>query len=471
MAAVNQLLPHILNSNYSITGMPMVDGIILANIAPVILSKLYDWAVYAVNFAVFSFALTLLSIFYRSTEIDRDYYLAQTLSKKIGMRSPIYYPNFILDFRYNDYLWKERLTLRPRIFGSLRFYSIYFQPPFYPIFIVSTPFAPEKNAGETINNSEIRMSHMIYSLNIFGWKNAIFKFLLKIYDENKKILDSANSCFILERNTLRGISFMQRDRRTLYLPAETERIIFDDIAKFMKDSGLYAKNQIPYHRGYLFYGPPGTGKSSIIRVISKMFQNRTYIVNLDSGITNKSMINIIETSCSTPTIIVFEDYDRTEFAESEAVPITPTANSGENLSSILAALKSPQEQTFSFESKMTLASFINILDSSIGVFCPIIYIFTVNDINKVQKVLRRPGRIDVEVEITYMKLPEIKRMISSMFDTAADDKRVVNAAEIIIKKCEEKVTPAMIQNYCLCSQSFDDFYKNVIAASKVKVKN
>lgn len=55
-----------------------------------------------------------------------------------------------------------------------------------------------------------------------------------------------------------------RQFESVILDEGIDKMLIDDMTKFLKSAEWYTSKGIPYRRGYLLYGPPGTGKTSFI---------------------------------------------------------------------------------------------------------------------------------------------------------------------------------------------------------------
>jgi chaperone BCS1 len=156
-------------------------------------------------------------------------------------------------------------------------------------------------------------------------------------------------------------------------PGEKEHLM-EDIAQFRKSKQRYQCLGIPYHRGYLFYGPPGTGKTSLVSALAAHFALSIYTANL-TEFADRSLMSAVN-QVPANAVLLFEDIDCMKSSQSRAeldvkdTKQNPTAQNG-----------------------VTLSGLLNVLD---GFYAPtgVLFVMTTNHVEKLDKALLRPGRID-----------------------------------------------------------------------------
>jgi hypothetical protein len=153
---------------------------------------------------------------------------------------------------------------------------------------------------------------------------------------------------------------------SLVLDESIVSMVRRDVESFYKRKEWFAKNNLPFRRGYLFHGPPGNGKTSTIKALmSSMGMNGFTIRPFSPKASDLDVESVFEKAAdAAPAFIVFEDLDR-------VFPKT-----GET--------KSP----------LSLQSFLNAIDG-LSSQDGIIVIATANEPTALDKsILKRPGRFD-----------------------------------------------------------------------------
>ena len=158
---------------------------------------------------------------------------------------------------------------------------------------------------------------------------------------------------------------------SVILPEEVANDVYNDIQKFWEAESYYHQLGIQYKRIYLLYGVPGSGKSSLARAVAREYGLDFYVYDLSS---KEVEYDLLETTTE-KRVMLFEDIDS---VYNGRVPINK------------------KKQPVSFE------LLLNVLDGNYVNLNNTIVFITVNDIDKVDKVLMRPGRMDRKIEF---KLP------------------------------------------------------------------
>lgn len=174
----------------------------------------------------------------------------------------------------------------------------------------------------------------------------------------------------------------------------------------------------------LLYGLPGTGKTSLIYVIACFLQKDIYYVNFSKINTNKEyqdIINYVQKNCGN-SIIIFEDIDATTNVVHQRSENTKDLTMNEIIDV--------------GDDKLTLSYILNSLDGALTADGSVI-IMTTNYIDKLDKAIHRPGRVDVKIEMKKCDHHQIKQMYKKFIKRDIDD-------DILQKISIDKYIPAEI---------------------------
>ncbi|KAI5922804.1 BCS1 N terminal-domain-containing protein [Camillea tinctor] len=251
------------------------------------------------------------------------------------------------------------------------------------------------------------------SLSCFGRDPSVLKQLLQearerylSKDEKKTLIYRGTSRTGLASDTSwrRCMARTPRPFSTVILNESKKKEIIEDISDYLcpATQRWYANRGIPYRRGYLLYGPPGTGKSSLSLALAGYFKMRIYIVSLNSMITNEESLSTLFSELPRRCIVLLEDID--------TAGLTHTREEEEpsNLDD-----QGKEEKQKSHETKdndkdkdadkgqpggrLSLSGLLNILDGVASQEGRVL-IMTTNHIEKLDKALIRPGRIDMTIK-------------------------------------------------------------------------
>lgn len=152
--------------------------------------------------------------------------------------------------------------------------------------------------------------------------------------------------------------------------------ITNDLQLFLDSEDEYVKRGVPYHRGYMLHGPPGTGKSSAVRAITGHLNLDLFFLSLGDIKEDSAVMDMIS-HIERKGVLLLEDIDRVE-------------------------------------SHTSLSALLNALD---GVATPhgLVTMMTTNNIEKLDPVLLRKGRIDMTEFIGLPDLDQVARLWETFY--------------------------------------------------------
>ena len=209
-----------------------------------------------------------------------------------------------------------------------------------------------------------------------------------------------------------GTKVQPRSLDSLALSRANEFLIVEDLERFNNSQELYIKRGVPWRRAYLFSGPPGTGKSSLAGALAYEYQKDLNVLSLKDLISESALFKLVA-ACGENSIILIEDIDTFETS-------------------------SDRESGSSEGDRITLGALLNALD---GVASPegMITIMSSNYPERIDAALKRPGRVDVHVELSYLDEYQIHKLHNVWFGS--------DAPQDIVSKFIEVSTPADLIQY------------------------
>lgn len=222
-------------------------------------------------------------------------------------------------------------------------------------------------------------------------KKILEDFIIEIYKyfefkTDRKRIDKKILIFKYDFGWIQSHIVNERPIETIYLPDDNLKKILDDINYFKSKEVIqrYQELALTHKRTYLFHGIPGSGKSSLVRGIASQFNMSISILDFDNELTDKSLRNAFK-KLPENTILLLEDID---------------------------CLFNERKSHDSMKNSLTFSGLLNALDGVVQNNNTII-IITTNHVEVLDIALKR--RLDVSIEFTYVKKPQVKTMFEKFF--------------------------------------------------------
>ncbi|GKU99291.1 hypothetical protein SLEP1_g12159 [Rubroshorea leprosula] len=216
---------------------------------------------------------------------------------------------------------------------------------------------------------------------------------------------------------------------TIALNPDLKQSILDDLDRLLARRDYYKRIGKTWKRGYLLYGPPGTGKSSLVAAMAKYLKYDVYDLEL-SNIYCNSQLRDAFLNISSKSIIVIEDVDCYEEVHARSNTIVDV-----NL-----------PQLGSQENKRDACALSGLLNAIDGLWSGCgeerIIIFTTNHKDKIDPALLRPGRMDMHIELSYLKPSAFLVLAYNYHGLRDGDHPLLEEIQNLLKYT--KVTPASI---------------------------
>lgn len=228
------------------------------------------------------------------------------------------------------------------------------------------------------------------------------KFIYNLLSEGSKNKNDeySVSCFVSSRS-FDNMYFNNRD------------LILSKVDFFLKNKDWYFKNGVPYTLGICLHGVPGTGKTSFIKALANYTKRHILVVSLKLITTRRSLEEIFYREMYTNTagtvkfedkIIVFEDIDclgDIVWERSKKQEEKPESKPKKDLQTMTTAELKESFKTNPrdfLDDPLTLDDILNVMDG-VREASGRIMVLTTNHYDKLDAALKRPGRIDINVEL------------------------------------------------------------------------
>ena len=247
-----------------------------------------------------------------------------------------------------------------------------------------------------------------------------------------------------------------------HLFIENKDLIINEINFFINNPEWYKEHGIPYHLGIMLYGAPGCGKTSFIKSLIAETRYNAIYVDLNKITSSSDFENIFNTNEINGNIFdlnkriyILEDIDCISdiIIDRNLKKEEPIKQHVSIAEKIMYDVMTQNKDEFKTNDALNLSTILNVMDGVIETPGRII-IMTTNCIDKLDKALIRPGRIDLKIEFKKASKDIILDMLSSFYKIEKIElyKKYKN---YIDKIDNYKFTGAEISNICL-------LYKNNI---------
>ncbi|KAK3902558.1 mitochondrial chaperone bcs1 [Staphylotrichum tortipilum] len=268
------------------------------------------------------------------------------------------------------------------------------------------------------------------SISCFGRNPWILKELLHEAKDDFMKRDEAKT-LIYRGTTKSGSSEPQWQRcmartsrpfSTVILNEKVKQDLIDDVTDYLNPNTRrwYANRGIPYRRGYLLYGPPGTGKSSLSLALAGFFKMRIYIVSLSSVTANEENLATLFAELPRRCVVLLEDIDtagltHTRDDAGNQIDVPPA----DTTTTTTRSSRNPNGQNNNnnnnpISGRLSLSGLLNILDGVASQEGRVL-IMTTNHLEKLDKALIRPGRVDMTVKFDRADTDMIRAIFRAIF--------------------------------------------------------
>ncbi|KAH7630388.1 BCS1 N terminal-domain-containing protein [Sordaria sp. MPI-SDFR-AT-0083] len=267
-----------------------------------------------------------------------------------------------------------------------------------------------RQQGREVGGYSLSSEKEEISIKCFGRNPWILKELLLEARQVYMKRDEAKT--LIYRGTTKGsgseptwqrcMARTSRPFSTVILNEKVKKELIDDVTDYLNPATRrwYANRGIPYRRGYLLHGPPGTGKSSLSLALAGFFKMRIYIVSLSSIAANEENLASLFSELPRRCVVLLEDIDTAGLTHTREDGKVVAVDPGSGSADMVPGQLTPGDGTTTTPApsgRLSLSGLLNILDGVASQEGRVL-IMTTNHLEKLDKALIRPGRVDMIVE-------------------------------------------------------------------------
>ncbi|KAF7138542.1 hypothetical protein RHSIM_Rhsim07G0001700 [Rhododendron simsii] len=233
---------------------------------------------------------------------------------------------------------------------------------------------------------------------------------------------------------------------TIAMDSDLKNRVKSDLESFLRSKQYYHRLGRVWKRSYLLYGPSGTGKSSFVAAMAKFLSYDVYDVDL-FRVSDDSDLKMLLLQTTSKSIIVIEDLDRFM---------------AEKSSSSCTAEKSSSSCT-----AVSYSGVLNFMDGIVNSCCSDekVMVFTMNNKDRIDSAILRPGRIDVHIHFPLCDFSSFKSLANSYLGLK-DHKLFPQVEEVF--QSGATLSPAEVGEIMIANRSSPSrALKSVITAAKV----
>eukprot|EP01083_Nonionella_stella_P158551 516242_1 len=275
------------------------------------------------------------------------------------------------------------------------------------------------------------------TLTTFGMNRTIFETIL---EEAKRdaLLDSEDMTMVYASRGHQweafGLPRRKRPMDSVILDEGISESILSDVSDFRNNVQWYMNRGIPYRRGYLLHGTPGSGKTSYIQALAGHFGLNLCMLSLGNPYLTDDQLANLMTVIPKDSIVVMEDIDA------------------------LFIDRSDQADGTTHQRGITFSGLLNVLDGVLAGEERLVFM-TTNHLERLDRALVRPGRIDVVMEIGGATENQIRRMFLKFYQSQT------SSADLVAKQLSGlNISMAELQGYLMLYKGDPDAALNGIGA-------
>jgi ATP-dependent Zn protease len=295
----------------------------------------------------------------------------------------------------------------------------------------------------------------IYSQNFIELQNLVLKIFKK--EENSNTSPTLPSIYELSETVeVRKIGSVSPN-------ITFDKIFFDEkqhlleVLDKLQNKKLYPKSLCLANKlGILLYGPPGTGKTGCISAIANLLNKHILIVNslnLNSDNSKQKFTSIIN-NYKRDTIIVLDEFDyllSSDKPQTEKLNYTEMlmlAETAEEKKNILNMVKENKKNTNGIIDMPFLLKFLD----GFGNDEERLIIATTNNPDKINKILLRPGRFDLNLKLGFCSHQMFADISKCIYP---DISKETDKIDMAIKK---NITPLVLINKLVTTKTTDELF-------------
>lgn len=202
---------------------------------------------------------------------------------------------------------------------------------------------------------------------------------------------------------------------TIVLKDNRKEILLDEVNHFINNKDWYTTHGFLYSLGILLHGKPGTGKTTIIRYLATVTRRNTHYLRLGQIKDENEFNKLLKDIDLSKTVLVMEDIDCAgKMVHDRVRKIKDDIKEDDLDSDNEEKPNKKKKKKDKHKDAITLDILLNVLDGILTVPGQIV-VMTTNHKDVLDDALIRPGRIDVNLELTKCDIDMIIRLTKKFY--------------------------------------------------------
>ena len=315
--------------------------------------------------------------------------------------------------------------------------------------VCTIQFYNENNVWKISDSISIRFLNMEKRSDTSIKEDQVFSYKIKIessismktidhfLEEAQSFLQNKTRSLCIFRTALNSYNTVYLKEHPFDTTKSFDNLFFSDkerllkrVDMFMNREDIYQRIGMPYTLGILLHGPPGTGKTSCIKALARYMDRNPIIIPCSRISTYTDLMNFLYNDHLSQQNIPMEK----RLYILEEIDCGHWANIIRKRTPEIIMDTEKEDPKLPISSKieptLTLGQLLEIMDGIFEMPGRVI-IFTSNHPEIIDPALLRPGRIDLNIRMDFLRRSDVRKYYEHWFETQMSEEMALNIMDHI----------------------------------------